>query len=165
MKLKDFLTRVPDEFGGEILSALPAPDRKDLLRRHDCKVTLRAGSLKRSVRQAKEAKLLLAALRRTDDTDAQRTFLQGWLARRADMIVYFLDTWEVEHNNGIVDHFDWVAELSAEKVKESLPGLKEVNDALEDIAPLVYFAYLELPVSGEVLDVDAIFKELAPASA
>ncbi|MGE0709766.1 MAG: hypothetical protein AB7N76_21905 [Planctomycetota bacterium] len=164
MKLKQFLERLPDGFASEILQALPGPDRKDLLRQHGAKVSLRAGSLKRSVRQAKESRILLNALRKTDDLDAQRTYLQGWLARRADMIVHFLDAWEVEHTNGIVEHFDWVEQLTPDKVRESLPGLKEKNDKLEDVAPLVYFAYLELPCTEEVLDVDALLQGAASAT-
>lgn len=165
MKMQQFLERLPEPFAIEILEALPGPDRKDLLRRNNAKVSLRAGNLKRSLRRAKETRLLLQALIKNGDLDLQRTFLQGWLARRADMIVYFLNTWEIEHSNGIVDSFDWVNEVEAEKVKESLPGLKEMNENLEDIAPLVYFAYLELPCASEVLDVDALFKDLEPAEA
>jgi hypothetical protein len=166
MKMQAFLDQLPEAFAAEILQALPAPDRKDLLRTHGCKVTMSAGNLKRSVRQAKEARLILAALRKTDVLDAQRSYLQGWLARRADMVVYFLNAWEVDHTNGIVEHFDWVAELTPEKLKESLPGLAEVNDKLEEIAPLVYFAYLELPCTEEVLDVPALFAGVAePAEA
>lgn len=154
--MSDFLERLPESFATELLTALPGPDRKDLLRRHNAKVKVTAGTLKRSVRTAKETRLLLAALKKSD-LDAQRTFLQGWLARRAEMIVHLLDKWEVTHTNGIVEDFGWVKELSADKVKASLEGLSE---DLEPIAPLVYFAYLELPISAEVLDVDGLFQGL-----
>lgn len=165
MKLLTFLERLPEPFAIELLEALPGPDRKDLVRRHGAKVKVGAGSLKRSVRMAKECKLLLASLKKSDDLDAQRTFLQGWLARRADMIVHFLEAWEVKHTNGIVEDFGWVEELTAEKVKESLEAVKEKVEDMEPIAPLVYFAYLELPCTDEVLDVDALFAERgAPAA-
>ena len=161
MNMTQFLERLPDGFAVELLDALPGPDRKDLLRRHGAKVKITAGSLKRADRMRKEARLLLTTLRKSDDSDAQRTFLQGWLARRADMIVHFLDKWEVEHQNGIVEDFGWVEELPAEKVKESLEGLRE---DLEPHAPLVYFAYLELPATEEVLDLDALFKGMETAA-
>ena len=106
---------------------------------------------------AEEARKLLAALRRSSDLDAQRTFLQGYLARRAEMIVRLLDAWEIEHQNGIVEDFAWVDDLPAEKVKESLEVLKEVEE-LDPEAPLVYFAYLELPCTEEVLDVKALIE-------
>lgn len=157
MKLKAFLERLPEPFAIEILEALPGPDRKDLVRRHGAKVKIGAGSLKRADRMAKECKHLLAALRRSEDLDAQRTYLQGWLARRAELIVTLLDAWEVKHTNGIVEDFGWVEELSADKVKASL---EKVDPKFEKIAPLVYFAYLELPVTAEVLDVDALFADL-----
>ncbi len=164
MKLATFLERIPEPFALEILEALPGPDRKDLVRRHGAKVKVTAGNLKRSVRMAKECKALLAALRKSDDLDAQRTFLQGWLARRADMIVHFLTAWEVPNQGGIVEDFEWVNELTADKVKPSLAELPEKNAELEPIAPLVYFAYLELPCTEEVLDVDKLFADLeAPA--
>ncbi len=162
MKMLDFLERIPPHFAQEILESLPAPDRKDLLRRHNAKAKLKAGSLNRAVRAKKEARNLISALKKSD-LDSQRTFLQGWLARRADMIVYFLNAWEIEHQNGIVESFDWVDELEVEKVKESLPGLTEMNENLEPIAPLIYFAYLELPCTAEALDVDALIAGVAPA--
>lgn len=162
MKMLDFLERIPAHFAEEILQALPAPDRKDLLRRHNAKAKLKAGSLNRAVRATKEAKNLVSALKKSD-LDSQRTFLQGWLARRADMIVYFLNAWEVDHQNGIVEDFEWINEMDPEKVRETLPGLTEMNDQLEPIAPLVYFAYLEMPCTAEVVDVDALFAGLQPA--
>lgn len=169
MKLATFLERLPDPFAVEILEALPGPDRKDLVRRHGAKVKVSAGNLKRAVRMQKEARALLDKLRKSEDLDAQRTFLQGWLARRADMIVHLLDAWEVQHSSGIVEDFDWVNELEADKVKASLEKLdeklKEDGRELEPIAPLVYFAYLELPCTEQVLDVDALFAgvEATPA--
>src|SRR4051812_48475307 len=103
----------------------------------------------------KEARLLLGALEKTADVDDARTFLQGWLARRAEMIVGFLDAWGVQHQGGIVEDFEWVNKLEAAKVKESLV---KVGAKAEPIAPLVYFAYLELPVTEQVLDVPALLK-------
>lgn len=155
MKLKDFLKRLPEPFAVELLEALPAPDRRELLRRHGAKVPVSAGSLKRATRLAKEARLLVQALQRSDDPDEARTFLQGWLARRAEMVVHFLDAWKVEHQGGIVEDFSWVEKLTPETVKASLEGL---DPKLEPFAPLVYFVYLELPVSEQVLDVDALMK-------
>lgn len=157
MKLKAFLQRVPDTFAVEILEALPAPDRRELLRRHGAKVPVSAGSLKRATRLAKEAGLLVKSLLRSEDPDEPRTFLQGWLARRAEMVVHFLDAWKVKHQGGIVDDFGWVEKLDVATVKQSLEGL---DPKLEPVAPLVYFAYLELPVAEQALDVDAIFKDL-----
>ncbi len=163
MKLKAFLSQIPESFSVELLEALPAPDRKELLRRHGAKVAMGAGSLKRASRVAAEAKLLLAALKKNDDADEGRTFLQGWLARRAEMIVALLDAWKVQHQGGIVEDFSWVEKLDAATVKASL---EKLDPKLEPIAPLVYFAYLELPVAEQVVDVDAILKGLAatPAS-
>ena len=160
MKVKELLERLPSRFAIEILEALPAPDRRDLVRRHGAKVKVSAGNLKRATRMAKEAKLLIPALVRDEDADEARTFLQGWLARRAEMIVKFLDAWEVEHQGGIVEDFDWVEKLDAETVKRSMD---EAFDAekFEPIAPLVYFAYLEIPCTAEVLDVDALLKDVA----
>jgi hypothetical protein len=157
MKLKAFLQRVPDTFAVEILEALPAPDRRELLRRHGAKVAVSAGSLKRATRLAKEAGLLVKALLRSEDPDEPRTFLQGWLARRAEMVVHFLDAWKVKHQGGIVDDFGWVQKLDVATVKQSLEGL---DPKLEPVAPLVYFAYLELPVTEQALDVDAIITDL-----
>lgn len=157
MKLKDFLQRLPEPFAIELLEALPAPDRRELLRRHGAKVAVSAGSLKRATRMAKEARLLVHALQRSDDPDEARTFLQGWLARRAEMVVHFLDAWKVQHQGGIVEDFSWAEKLDAEAVKASMEGL---DAKLEPIAPLVYFTYLELPVTTQVLDVDALFKGL-----
>lgn len=154
MKMVEFLERLPESFAQEILTALPGPDRKDLLRSHGAKVKVTAGSLKRSVRAAKETRLLMAALKKTEDLDSQRTFLQGWLARRADMIVHFLDKWEIKHQGGIVEDFGWVEKLTPEQVTASM---EELPEELEPIAPLVYFAYLQLPCSAEVLDLDALF--------
>lgn len=167
MKLSAFLERIPESFAIEVLEALPGPDRKDLVRRHGAKVKIGAGTLKRASRIAKETRLLLQALRKSEDLDAKRTFLQGWLARRAEMVVAFLNAWEVEHTNGIVESFDWVTEITAETVTASLETVKEKCENLAPIAPLVYFAYLELPVSEEVLDIDALWKsveEAAPAT-
>ncbi len=163
MKLKAFLSQIPESFSVELLEALPAPDRKELLRRHGAKVAMGAGSLKRANRVAAEAKLLLSALKKSDDADEARTFLQGWLARRAEMIVALLDAWKVQHQGGIVEDFSWVEKLDAATVKTSL---EKLDPKLEPIAPLVYFAYLELPVAEQVVDVDAILKGLAatPAS-
>ena len=158
MKLKDFLKRLPEPFAVEILEALPAPDRRELLRDHGAKVPIASGSLKRSDRILKETRLLVAALAKSEDLDAQRTFLQGWLARRAEMIVGFLDAWGVSHQGGIVEDFEWVGKLDAEKVKESLA---KVGEKAEPVAPLVYFAYLELPVTAEVVDVDGLLKGVA----
>ncbi|MBX3469152.1 MAG: hypothetical protein KF878_19950 [Planctomycetes bacterium] len=157
MKLKDFLQRLPEPFAIELLEALPAPDRRELLRRHGAKVAVSAGSLKRATRLSKEARLLVQALQRSDDPDEARTFLQGWLARRAEMVVHFLDAWKVKHQGGIVEDFSWVEKLEADTVKASLEGL---DPKLEPIAPLVYFVYLELPVTERVLAVDALFKSL-----
>jgi hypothetical protein len=164
MKLKEFLERLPEPFAIQMLEALPAPDRKDLLRRHNAKVKVSAGSLKRATRMAKECGLLMRALLRSDDGDAARTFLQGWLARRAEMIVKLLDAWEIEHQNGIVEDFSWVQKLEAEKVKESLKVLEEL-EGLEPFAPLVYFAYLEMPCTAEVYDLDEQFKQIEAAAA
>jgi hypothetical protein len=158
MKMTAFLESVPEAFAIEILEALPGPDRKDLVRRNGAKVKMGAGTLKRSDRIAKETRLLLQALRKTDDLDAKRTFLQGWLARRAEMVVAFLDAWEVSHSNGIVEDFGWVEELPAERVKASIEAVREKCTDLEPIAPLVYFAYLQLPVTEEVLDVAELWK-------
>ncbi|RMG08490.1 MAG: hypothetical protein D6731_21810 [Planctomycetota bacterium] len=165
MKMDTFLERVPEAFATEILAALPGPDRKDLVRRHGARVKIGAGTLKRAQRLAKECRLLLSALRKSDDVDAKRSFLQGWLARRAQMIVAFLDAWEVEHQGGIVEDFSWVESLDAEKVKRSLETVREQLPDLEPVAPLVYFAYLELPVTEEVLDVEALWRSLTPAAA
>lgn len=161
MKLKAFLQRLPESFAIDILEALPAPDRRELLRRHNCKVAVTAGSLKRATRLAKEARLLVQALSRSDEPDEARTFLQGWLARRAEMVVHFLDAWKVKHQGGIVEDFGWAEKLDAATVKASLEGL---DAKLEPIAPLVYFAYLELPVTEQVLAVDALFKSLEQQS-
>jgi len=46
-------------------------------------------------------------------------------------------------------------------VKESLA---KVGEKAEPIAPLVYFAYLELPVTAEVLDVENLIKGVANGS-
>lgn len=162
MKLRDFLKKLPEPFAVEILESLPAPDRRELLRRHGAKVAIGAGSLKRADRLGKEAKLVVSALQReSTDTDDARTFLQGWLARRAEMIVGFLDAWGVQHQGGIVEDFDWVEKLDAAKVKESVA---KVGEKAEPVAPLVYFAYLELPVTEQVLDVDALLKGVAEGS-
>jgi hypothetical protein len=156
VKLIDFLKKLPEPFAIEILEALPAPDRRELLRRHNAKVAISAGSLKREDRVKKETKLLRQSLERaTADADDQRTFLQGWLARRAEMIVGFLDAWGVEHQGGIVEDFGWVEKLQPEKVKESMAKLAE---KAEPVAPLVYFAYLELPCTAQVCDADALLK-------
>ncbi|MCA8922470.1 MAG: hypothetical protein KDD82_11715 [Planctomycetes bacterium] len=177
MKLHDFLQRIPQAFAIEMLEALPGPDRRELLRTHGARVKAGPGNLKRSARVSKEAKLLTSALLKSQEPDEIRSFLQGWLARRADMVVLLLDAWEIEHSNGIVEDFDWVPKLTPEKVKESLsvlkpsdddePILRERKEQLEPIAPLVYFAYLELPCSAEVLDLDAVLKsaEGVPAQA
>jgi hypothetical protein len=164
MKLSAFLDRLPEAFAIEILEALPGPDRKSLLREHGAKVKIGAGTLKRSTRMAKECKLLLNALKKSDDADAKRTYLQGWLARRAEMIVSFLDAWEVGHSSGIVEDFDWVQELETEKVKESVAAIREKLTDLEPIAPLVYFAYLEVPCTDEALDVEELWKSVEPAA-
>jgi hypothetical protein len=161
MKLKAFLDRLPEPFAVEILEALPAPDRREILRRHGAKVAVSAGSLKRADRIAKEARLLVKALKGTEDPDEIRTFLQGWLARRAEIVVHFLDAWKVKHQGGIVEDFSWVEKLDAATVKASIESLGAKH---EPIAPLVYFVYLELPVTEQVLDVDALFKNL-PAQA
>lgn len=162
MKLKDFLKRLPEPFAVEILEALPAPDRRELLRHHGAKVPIGAGSLKRSDRLVKETRLLLKALEASTDVDDARTFLQGWLARRAEMIVGFLDAWGIQHQGGIVEDFDWVQKLEASKVKESLA---KMGEKAEPVAPLVYFAYLELPVTEEVLDVPNLLKGVANGTA
>lgn len=161
MKLKDFLKRLPEPFAVEILEALPAPDRRELLRHHGAKVPIGAGSLKRSDRLVKETRLLLKALEFAEPDDA-RTFLQGWLARRAEMIVGFLDAWGVQHQGGIVEDFEWVQKLEADKVKESLA---KVGEKAEPVAPLVYFAYLELPVTEQVVSVDDLLKGVANGTA
>lgn len=161
MKLKAFLERLPEPFAVEILEALPAPDRRELLRRHGAKVAVSAGSLKRANRISKEARLLVKSLLESTDPDETRTFLQGWLARRAEMVVHFLDAWKVKHQGGIVEDFGWVEKLDPATVKASIEALGGKH---EPIAPLVYFAYLELPVTEQVLDVDALFKAL-PAQA
>jgi hypothetical protein len=159
LKLRELLKRLPEPFAVEILEALPAPDRRELLRRHGAKVAIAAGSLKRSDRLQKEARLIVQALQREGaDLDDGRTFLQGWLARRAEMIVGFLDAWGVQHQGGIVEDFDWVEKLEAAKVKESLA---KVGEKAEPVAPLLYFAYLELPVTEQVLDVDGLLKGVA----
>jgi hypothetical protein len=162
VKLVDFLKKLPEPFAVEILEALPAPDRRELLRSHGAKVAISAGSLKREVRILKEARLLLAALQKTTDLDDQRTFLQGWLARRAEMIVGFLDAWKIEHQGGIVEDFGWVEKLEAAKVKESLA---KATERVEPVAALVYFAYLELPCTAEVLDIDALLKSVEHGTA
>lgn len=162
MKLATFLARIPETFAVELLEALPAPDRKELLRRHGAKVAIGAGSLKRADRVVTEARLLLAALRKSTDADEGRTFLQGWLARRAEMIVGLLDAWKVQHQGGIVEDFSWVEKLDAATVKASL---EKLDPKLEPIAPLVYFAYLELPVAEQVVDAAALFKGLEAAPA
>jgi hypothetical protein len=155
VKLVDFLKKLPETFAVEVLEALPAPDRRELLRRHGAKVPISAGSLKRQDRILKETRLLLTSLGRSTDLDDQRTYLQGWLARRAEMIVGFLNAWGIEHQGGIVEDFEWVKKLEAAKVKESMA---KVAEKMEPIAPLVYFAYLELPCTADVVDVDALLK-------
>ena len=162
MKLKDFLKKLPEPFAVEILEALPAPDRRELLRQHGAKVPIASGSLKRSDRLTKETRLLLKALENSAEADDARTFLQGWLARRAEMIVGFLDAWGIQHQGGIVEDFEWVQKLEAAKVKESLA---KVGEKAEPVAPLVYFAYLELPVTAEVLDVENLLKGVANGTA
>lgn len=164
MKLSAFLERIPETFAIEILDALPGPDRKDLVRRHGAKVKIGTGTLRRADRMAKECRLLLGALRKSDDMDSKRTYLQGWLARRAEMIVAFLDAWEVQHQGGIVEDFDWVKDLTIEQVKASVEKIVGENEDLEKVAPLVYFAYLEVEVTDQVLDVEAIWKSLEPAA-
>lgn len=158
MKLGPFLKRLPEPFAIEILESLPAPDRRELLRDHGAKVPIAAGSLKRADRIQKETRLLVQALEKSDNLDAQRTFLQGWLARRAEMIVGFLDAWGVQHQGGIVEDFEWVAKLDAAKVKESLA---KVGEKAEPVAALMYFAYLELPCTEEVVDVENLLKGVA----
>ena len=162
MKLKDFLKKIPEPFAVEILEALPAPDRRELLRRHGAKVPIAAGNLKRSDRLLKETRLLLKALEASIIVDDARTFLQGWLARRAEMIVAFLDAWGVQHQGGIVEDFEWVQKLEVAKVKESLA---KAGEKAEPIGPLVYFAYLELPVTEQALDVDNLLKGVANGTA
>lgn len=162
MKLHAFLARCPDAFAVEILEALPAPDRRELLHKFGCKVPMSPGNLKRANRVGKECKLLVQALQKDGDADAARTFLQGWLARRAELIVSFLDAWEIKHQGGIVEDFGWAEKLGADKVKASLEKLPQGK--FEPIAPLVYFAYLELPVTEQVLDVDALFKGVEAGS-
>jgi hypothetical protein len=161
MKLRDFLKKLPEPFAVEILNALPAPDRRELLRQHDAKVPIGAGSLKRSDRLVKETRLLLRSLENSTEVDEGRTFLQGWLARRAEMIVALLDAWGVQHQGGIVEDFEWVQKLEPAKVKESLTKVEK----FEPVAPLVYFAYLELPVTEQVVDVDALLKTAANGTA
>lgn len=161
MKLRDFITKLPEPFAIEILEALPAPDRRELLRNHGAKVAIGAGSLKRSDRVTKECRILLRELEKSENPDEARTFLQGWLARRAEMIVGFLDAWGVQHQGGIVEDFDWVDKLEAAKVKESLA---KVGEKAEPVAPLVYFAYLELPVTEQVVDVSALLKGVEKGS-
>lgn len=162
MKLQAFLQRLPEPFAVEILDALPGPDRRELLHKFACKVPISPGNLKRANRVAKECKMLLGALHKDGDADAMRTYLQGWLARRAEMIVGFLDAWKVTHQGGIVEDFAWVEKLTPEQVKESL---EKVPEGTEPVAPLVYFAYLELPVTEQVLDVDALLKGVEAGSA
>jgi hypothetical protein len=113
---------------------------------------------------AKESRLLLNSLQKMDDkeTDDARTFLQGWLARRAEMIVGFLDAWGIQHQGGIVEDFEWVQKLDQAKVKESLA---KIGEKAEPVAPLVYFAYLEVPFTAQVLDVDSLLKGVQSGTA
>ena len=77
------------------------------------------------------------------------------------MIVGFLDAWGVQHQGGIVEDFEWVSKLEVGKVKDSVA---KVGEKAEPVAPLVYFAYLELPVTEQVLDVEALLKGVAEGS-
>ena len=87
-------------------------------------------TLKRAARIQKETRLLLPALIKSGDPDEGRTYLQGWLARRAEMIVAFLDAWEIEHQGGIVEDFSWVEALTA-----SMRRTSEIISPIADGSP------------------------------
>ena len=51
MKMADFLERIPDAFALEVMEALPAPERKELVRRHGAKVKVRAHRARNRLRE------------------------------------------------------------------------------------------------------------------
>jgi hypothetical protein len=158
MNVNDFLAKVPLSFVVECLDALPGVDRKRLLQAHNCRVKLSAGSLSKKARSESEAKKLYAALMRSEDSEDKRSIFQGWLARRAALIVGLLEAWEVTHQGGFVENFDWVAGLDKEKVTAAMAKVKEANpEVATDLAFMIYFAYLELPILSEIFDVDQVF--------
>ena len=106
-----------------------------------------------------EAKKLFAALERADDVEDKRSLFQGWLALRAPMIIALLDAWEVEHDNGIVEDFDWVSKLSDEAIESSIKTVREAHpEEATDIAFMVYFAYLEMPEFEKWFKPEDVFK-------
>jgi len=160
MKLNALLARVPQEFVAETLQALPGPDRKRLLHTHGCRVKIGPATLQRKKRVASEAKKLRKVLLQLDDLEETRGLLQGWLARRGPMIIGFLDAWEVDHNGGFVEDFDWVNELAKDKVRASMDAIAEEHGELATRqAMLIYFAYLELPFAEELIPFGEAFEQ------
>jgi hypothetical protein len=157
MKLHNFLERMPANFVVECLEALPGVDRRRLLQSYKCRVKMGPATLKRQARLKAEGKKLHKVLLESDDVEDKRSIFQGWLARRAAMIIALLDAWEIEHQGGFVEDFEWVEKLDIEKVKRSLVTIKEEHEDATDKAIAVYFAYLEMPALEELFKLDEIF--------
>lgn len=166
MKLEQFLSHVPQSFVLECLEALPGVDRRRLLQAHNCRVKMGPATLKRRDRMVAEAKKLYKAITESDDPEDKRSLFQGWLARRGEMIIAFLDAWEIEHKGGFVEDFDWVEKLELDKVKASIEQVKKDKpEVADDRAIAIYLAYLELPHLEELYPVASIFAEAeAPES-
>lgn len=159
MALADFFSKLPMPFVLECLESLPGNDRKRLLHVYNCRVKMGPGALSRKARVKAEAKKLFAALERADDVEDKRSLFQGWLALRAPMIIALLDAWEVEHDNGIVEDFDWVSKLSDEAIESSIKTVREAHpEEATDIAFMVYFAYLEMPEFEKWFKPEDVFK-------
>lgn len=161
MKLHQFLEKMPTDFIVECLAALPGVDRRKLLQTYKCRVKMGPSTLKRQARLLAEAKKLHRVLLESDDVEDKRSVFQGWLARRAPMIIALLDAWEVEHQGGFVEDFDWVANLDNEKVKETISKIKEEHEEATDKSLAVYMAYLEMPGLEDMFNIDELFA--APA--
>jgi hypothetical protein len=157
MKLHDFLEKMPATFVVECLEALPGVDRRRLLQSYNCRVKMGPTTLNRGARVQAEAKKLHKVLLDSDDVEDKRSIFQGWLARRAPMIIALLDAWEIEHKGGFVEDFDWVNELDIEKVKSSIEVVKKEHEETDDKAVAVYFAYLEMPKLEELFNLEELF--------
>ena len=65
----------------------------------------------------------------------------------------------VEHDNGIVEDFDWVSKLSDEAIESSIKTVREAHpEEATDIAFMVYFAYLEMPEFEKWFKPEDVFK-------
>lgn len=170
MKLQEFLEKIPAEFVIECLEDLPGVDRRRLLQAHKCRIKMGPGALNRKARLKKEAARLHKVLLAAEDVEEKRTLFQGWLAHRVKLIIALLDAWEIEHNGGFVEDFDWVEKLSKEQVQESMTKVRadlsadNQGELATDKGFLVYFAYLEMPLVNELFpNFDDIFQSPAKA--